>query len=98
MTTAEPFSWPGWGSKMVRVGMSWQAFPLACGAGPGQRRMVCTPRKGLFSPGVAQGAFCFWAGARRTHEKSKETKSFMGEDYRSRDKLVTDWWKFPAAS
>src|SRR5690348_1218661 len=62
MITAEPFSIPCCGSKMVIVGVSWQASPFAWGAGPDHSRMVSMPRNALFCPGVAQIDICARAG------------------------------------
>src|SRR5208337_1952770 len=56
--TAEPFSEPFLGSRMVSVGVSSQALPLASGASPGHSRMVWIPRKSLLFPATAQGRVC----------------------------------------
>ena len=79
---------PAAGAKIVSVGMSSQALPLACGASPGHRRMVWTPRNALSSPAVEQGCFCAPAdrGCQQAHECNRNETlhrepRFYGEDY-----------------
>src|SRR5215472_9691883 len=96
-TTAEPFSWPGCGAKIVSVGTSSQALPFAWGASPGHRRMVWMPRKALSSPEVEHGSFCATADAQNSrHTDAMPTRRFtMDLDCFRRDysgTVVRDRW------
>ena len=86
--TADPFAVPGCGSKMVRVGMSLQLSPLACGAGPAHSRMVWMPRNALSVPGMAQGESCALAAetenkptAKRANRRFTKTPVEIRQDY-----------------